>query len=98
MTLSVHVTCLQHVRRDAARRAGLSATAAGPRFYQRRIRNGSLIAATDSQMLHCTALFDTDTILALTWLSRYLWPPYGIEQVIIFSSCGFFYLSSFFIA
>ena len=26
-TLSVHVICLQHVRRDAARRAGLSATA-----------------------------------------------------------------------
>ena len=24
----------------------------------------------------------------------YLWPPYGIGQAIIFSSCGFFYLSS----
>jgi len=26
----------------------------------------------------------------------YLWPPYVIEQAIIFSSCGFFFLSSFF--
>ena len=26
ITLNVHVTCLQHVRRDAARRAGLSVT------------------------------------------------------------------------
>ena len=25
-----------------------------------------------------------------------LWPPYGIGQTIIFSSCGYFYLSSFF--
>jgi len=92
MTLSDHVPCLQHVRRDAGRRASLSATAAGPSFYQRRIRNGILIAATDLQMLQCTALFDTDTVLALTWLSRYLWPPYGVGQVIIFSSCGFFFL------
>jgi len=27
ITLGVHLICLQHVRRDAARRAGLSATA-----------------------------------------------------------------------
>ena len=29
---------------------------------------------------------------------QFLWPPYGIGQAIIFSSCGFFYLlsSSFF--
>jgi len=31
ITLSVHLICLQHVRRDAARRVGLSA-AAGPCF------------------------------------------------------------------
>jgi len=29
-------------------------------------------------------------------MRRFLWPPYGIGQAIIFSSCGFFYLSSFF--
>jgi len=30
----------------------------------------------------------------------YLWPPYGIGQAIIFSSCGFFFpfLCSFFLA
>ena len=28
--------------------------------------------------------------------SHLLWPPYGIGQAIIFSSCGFFYLSSSF--
>jgi len=33
ITLSVHLTCLQHVRRDAARRAGLSATA-DPCFHK----------------------------------------------------------------
>jgi len=28
---------------------------------------------------------------------QFLWPPYGIGQAIIFSSCGyFFFLSSFF--
>ena len=32
ITLSVHLTCLQHVRLDAARRAGLSATA-DPCYY-----------------------------------------------------------------
>ena len=29
-------------------------------------------------------------------LSAYLWPPYGIGQAIIFSSCGFFLSSLFF--
>ena len=28
-------------------------------------------------------------------LSFFLWSPYGIGQTIIFSSCGFFFLSSF---
>ena len=34
------------------------------------------------------------------WASRFLWPPYGIGQAIIFSSCGFFffYLSVFFLS
>jgi len=25
-------------------------------------------------------------------MSHFLWPPYGIRQTIIFSSCGFFFL------
>ena len=33
------------------------------------------------------------TQIVYSCLSVYLWPPYGIEQAIIFSLCGFFYLS-----
>jgi len=29
---------------------------------------------------------------------QYLWSPYGIGQTIIFSSCGFFFLLSFFLS
>jgi len=43
ITLSVHVTYLQHVRRDAARRAGLSATA--DLVHRRMIQVSSPIGA-----------------------------------------------------
>jgi len=33
ITLGVHLICLQHVRRDAARRAGLSATTDRPTCF-----------------------------------------------------------------
>ena len=38
-----------------------------------------------------------DRFLHLTFIICYslLWPPYGIGQAIIFSSCSFFFLSSF---
>jgi len=31
-------------------------------------------------------------------VSSFLWPPYGIEQVIIFSYCGFFFFFFFFLS
>jgi len=51
--MSVHLICLQHVRRDAARRAGLSATA----DPCRRLRVADIIVLFTETALIITAKF-----------------------------------------